>query len=269
MELQISVLSKPGGRQVNQDAYGVWSSAHACFCVLSDGAGGHQGGEVASQLAVKQVLECFYTLPEVSHDSLLAALQAANRAIVAEQRRSPELASMRATILVLAIDTAHGTAIWGHLGDTRLYCFRRHRIIAQTRDHSVVQGMVDAGYLAPQDLRAAPNRNQLLAALGDADNFAPAIETIRFPLHDADVLLLCTDGLWEYVDEARMEESLAAAASPETWLRDLEEQVMQAGRTDQDNYSALVIACRQSGNAADDAAEITVMPAVTVTPGGT
>lgn len=261
MELQISVLSKPGGRAVNQDAYGVWSNAQACFCVMCDGAGGHQGGEVASKLAVKQVLDFFYKRPEVGRESLEAALQAANDAIVEEQRRSPEIATMRATILVLAIDTAHATAIWGHLGDTRLYCFRRHRIIAQTRDHSVVQSMVDAGYLDPQELRASPNRNQLLAALGDAENFVPSIEAIGFPLHDGDVFLLCTDGFWEYVEEAQMEQSLALAESPETWLRDLEAQVSREGREDQDNFSALVIACKESAvsmEAVDDPEQVTI-----------
>ena len=53
MELRISSLSKPGRRPVNQDAYGVWSNVNQCFCVISDGVGGHRGGDVASKLAVR------------------------------------------------------------------------------------------------------------------------------------------------------------------------------------------------------------------------
>jgi serine/threonine protein phosphatase PrpC len=245
MELKISVLSKPGGRTINEDAYGVWSNSNACFCVISDGVGGHLGGEVASQLAVKQVLEWFYQTPDTGADTLAAALKSANDAIVDEQRRTAGNSDMRATILVLAVDTAQATARWGHIGDTRLYCFRRKRIIAQTHDHSVVQSMVDAGYLAPEDLRASPRRNALLAALGDAENFEPSIETTQFPVRDGDVFLLCTDGLWEYIDEAQMEQSLALTQSPEAWLRQLESQVLEHGRADQDNYSALVISCTE------------------------
>jgi serine/threonine protein phosphatase PrpC len=245
MELGIHVLSKPGGRAINEDAYGVWSNSSGCFCVISDGAGGHQGGELASRLAVQNVLEWFYRSPEVGAEALAAALKAANDAIVVEQQRSPGTSDMRATILVLAIDTVHATATWGHIGDTRLYCFRDQRIIVQTRDHSVVQSMVDAGYLGPQDLRASPSRNALLAALGDAENFAPAIEASQFPLRDGDIFLLCTDGFWEYIHEEQMEKSLMQAQSPEAWLCALESEVLERGRADQDNYSALVIACSE------------------------
>ena len=245
MELKISVLSKPGGRAVNQDAYGVWSTPGACFCVISDGAGGHPGGEVASKLAVKGVLDWFYQTPDASADAIAAALNSANEAIVDEQRRSSKLSDMRATILVLAVDTVQATARWGHIGDTRLYCFRRERIVAQTRDHSVVQTMVEAGYLEPQDLRASPSRNALLAALGDAEIFEPSIETAQFPVRHGDIFLLCTDGFWEYIDEAQMEQLLVLSLSPEEWLRQLENHVLKHGRADQDNYSALVISCTE------------------------
>jgi serine/threonine protein phosphatase PrpC len=154
---------------------------------------------------------------------------------------------MRATVLVLAVDTARATACWGHVGDTRLYCFRGQRIVAQTRDHSVVQTMVDAGYLGPQDIRASPGRSALLAALGDPENFEPSIQGTQFPILDGDVFLLCTDGFWEYIDEAQMEQSLATAESPEGWLRILEERVVERGPADQDNYSALVISCTDPG----------------------
>jgi serine/threonine protein phosphatase PrpC len=243
MELKISVLSKPGGRDINQDAYGVWSDATACFCVVSDGAGGHAGGELASKLAVRHVMDTFYQHPDPGAENLAAALLAANAAIVETQHRSPEVGDMRATVLVLAVDTALGVARWGHLGDTRLYCFRESRVVAQTRDHSVVQSMVDAGYLEAHDLRVAPGRNALLAALGDADNFNPTIEAADFRVRDGDVFLLCTDGLWECIDESDMERLLAAAATPEAWLRELEGEVLRRGNKDQDNYSALVLWC--------------------------
>ena len=205
-------------------------------------------GEVASKIAVKQVLNWFCQTPDAGPEALAAALKCANDAIVEEQHRSSEVANMRATILVLAVDNANATARWGHLGDTRLYCFRRHRIVAQTRDHSVVQGMVDAGYIEPQHLRISPRRSVLLAALGDAENFEPSI------------FLLCTDGLWEYIDETQMEELLTLAHSSEEWLQHLENQVLKHGRANQDNYSALVIACTEPE-------ERTLAPAVYVTAG--
>jgi serine/threonine protein phosphatase PrpC len=243
MELRISVLSKPGGRPVNEDAYGCWCAGDTCFYVLSDGAGGHKGGEVASQLAVAQVLAWMQKKPSFDSDGIAAALRFANDGIVDAQRRSPPLSKMRATILLLAIDAGSASAIWGHIGDTRLYCFRGRRIVSQTRDHSVLQSMVDAGYMQQKDVRSSPQRNALLAALGDADRCAPDIGSS--PVCDGDVFLLCTDGFWEYLDETEMEQTLAGATSIDAWLAQLEARVLARGRPGQDNYSALAVACTE------------------------
>ncbi len=242
MQLEILVLSKVGGRQVNEDACGFWSSPEACFCVLSDGLGGHYGGDVASKLVVQHALDWFRETPECSARSIEASLRSANVAIMHEQRQDPQLASMRATAVVLAIDTEQSSAIWGHIGDSRLYCFRQGNIIMQTRDHSVLQNMVDAGYMQPKDVRTSPLRNKLFAALGD-EHSEPCIEPIKFQIQDGDVFLLCSDGLWEYVEEDDMERTLGASASAADWLRALESQVLERGHKGQDNYSAIAVWC--------------------------
>ena len=121
-------------------------------------------------------------------------------------------AAMRATATVLAIDTVRHTAVWGHVGDTRLYCFRDGRVVAQTKDHSVVQKMVDAGYLAQNALRESAQRSRLFAALGHDEDFVSTVAAAPFAIEGGDVFLLCTDGFWEYIDEAAMEEALAGTA---------------------------------------------------------
>ena len=150
---------------------------------------------------------------------------------------------MRTTAVVLAVDFEHELATWGHLGDSRLYCFRDGQIVAQTRDHSVVQSLVEAGLLDPKDLRTAPDRSKLLAAMGDLDAFEPRVTAEPFALQDRDKFLLCTDGLWEYVEEAELQSTLEDAASAEEWLRLLEARVLARGRKGQDNYSALAVWC--------------------------
>ncbi|SFG09797.1 Serine/threonine protein phosphatase PrpC [Duganella sp. CF458] len=254
MELTISVLSEPGGRAVNEDAYGCWSSPTACFCVLSDGAGGHKGGAVASRLAVEHALAWFRRCQECSVEGVMKAIAAANTAIVDAQHSMPEYAEMRATIVVLAFDTERRSAIWGHVGDTRLYCFRSRRIVFQTRDHSVLQGMVDAGYMQLEELRSSPQRNVLLAALGDAEALEPCIHPSSFSVCDGDIFLLCTDGFWEHLDERNMEQELHTALSPETWLSQLEGAVRAQGGHLQDNYSALLVACRDYSMAGTESA---------------
>ena len=246
MRLEISVLSKPGGRATNEDAFGFWAGGGICFCVVCDGAGGQGGGDVASKLAVSATLAWFQGTPQCSCKAIEAALESANRAIMAQQGSESRLANMRATAVVLAVDSAKRTAAWGHLGDSRLYCFRDHRVVAQTKDHSIVQNMVDAGYLKKEDLRTAKERSRLFAALGQEENFQPAVAHSGFTLAGGDAFLLCTDGFWEYIEERDMESGLGAARSAEEWLRRMERQVIERGAKDQDNYSALAVWCADS-----------------------
>lgn len=246
MRLEIAVLSKAGGREPNEDAFGCWSDSGASFCLLSDGAGGHGGGDVASKLAVRAALARFQTSPECSGANVTCALRLAHEAIMTSQRSGDALANMRATAVVLAVDTAHASALWGHLGDTRLYCFRGQELLTRTKDHSVVQRMVDAGYLRDEDLRRAPDRSQLFAALGQDENFFPTVADSPLALIDGDAFLLCTDGFWEYIDEAAMAEALTGAASPEHWLARMEQQVIAHGGKDQDNYSAMAVWCGEA-----------------------
>jgi serine/threonine protein phosphatase PrpC len=243
MQLEIAVLSRAGGRQSNQDACGFWSGPGVCFCVVADGAGGHRGGDVASKLVVQETLGWFRERHDCSGVAIEAAMRNANEMVVRTQQANDDIGDMRTTAVVLAIDFEHELATWGHLGDSRLYCFRDRAIVAQTRDHSVVQSLVEAGLLDPKDLRTAPDRSKLLAAMGDLDGFEPRVTAEPFALQDRDKFLLCTDGLWEYVEESELSGTLDDAASAEEWLRLLEARVLARGRKGQDNYSALAVWC--------------------------
>ena len=250
MELEIAVLSCQGGRAVNEDACGWWSSGGVSFCVVSDGAGGHRGGEVASKLIVKEVLAWFHERQEYDADAIEAALRYANAAVVKEQRNNADVSDMRGTAVVLVVDSVRQAAAWGHLGDSRLYCFRENGVIVQTRDHSLVQTMVDAGMLQAESVRHSPERSKLLNAMGDDATFEPRIQSNDFRLQNGDKFLLCTDGLWEHVEESEMEGALVECASAEEWLRLLEQYVLARADSRQDNYSALAVWCKRAGERA-------------------
>jgi serine/threonine protein phosphatase PrpC len=241
MDLEIAVLSKAGGRERNEDACGYWISEDACCWVVSDGAGGHGGGDVASKLAVSSMLTQFAVAPSVSGEAIRSLLSGANEAILQRQRTEAALGDMRATGAVLLIDRPRAHAMWGHIGDTRLYCFRDERVLLQTRDHSVIQQMFAEHRLDAAISRQHPQRNVLLHALGSADDFAPAVQDMPFPLLQGDVFLLCSDGLWEYVDEASMCRLLGASASAQDWLSALEQELLQRARPGHDNYSGVVV----------------------------
>src|SRR5258707_5030516 len=97
MRLEISVLSKPGGRATNEDAFGFWANCGVCFCVVCDGAGGQGGGDVASKLAVSTTLAWFQAKPECSAGAIQAALESANQAVIHHQGEESRLATILAT----------------------------------------------------------------------------------------------------------------------------------------------------------------------------
>jgi serine/threonine protein phosphatase PrpC len=246
MRVEIAALSSRGGRQVNQDTCGWWTGEDFAFCVLSDGAGGHRGGEIASKLVVEETLGRLRSTYDCSVNVIESVMRHAHERLVAEQHDDASLSDMRATAVVLAIDAARHAAAWGHLGDSRLYCFRDNRIAIQTRDHSIVQAMIEAGLLNPEDVRRSPQRNKLLNAMGHDVGFDPSIDCAS-ALQPTDKFLLCSDGLCGIVEDAEMEGALRGCVSAEDWLRALESHVLARASGSHDNYSAIAVWCRTSG----------------------
>jgi len=239
--MEIAVLSKQGGRECNEDACGYWTSESLCCFVLSDGLGGHGGGDVASKLVVSTILRKFSGSPQMSSGALPAFLGHANDALMARQRSNRRLGDMRATAVMLVIDQVSQSALWGHVGDSRLYCFRKGIRILQTRDQSVAQGIVDMGMGDARMLRTHPHRHLLLNSLGSEEDFSPCLSAEPLMLQNNDVFLLCSDGLWEYIAEDRMEQTLLAARSMSDWLATLEVELLQLAKPGHDNYSGLAV----------------------------
>lgn len=239
--VDIATLSRIGGRRQNEDACGFWvGEAGYCF-VVSDGAGGHAGGAIASEIAVKAVLSDYAATPAFSVDALGRALSLAESGIRHGRDERRELRDMTATIAILMLDAQARLALHSHLGDTRIYNFRRGRARQLTRDHSLVQNLVDAGYVAPGDLRKHPERSVLLAALGIEGEIAPSTPEQALEVEEGDAFLICSDGLWEGIAESDMEAALLGATSVEAWLNQLAAQVEGHAKPNQDNYTAIGI----------------------------
>jgi PPM family protein phosphatase len=241
VEIEIVTMSLQGGRTYNEDVHGHWSDGQYIACLVADGAGGHGGGDVAAGIARSTILEAFAQHPETSASNLRALVLKANDAVLAHQKDGTKLAGMRTTIVLAAIDLHRDELTWAHCGDSRAYLFRDGKVIARTTDHSLVQQMVATGMIDDEGARLHPQRNLLLSALGgDAGELEIAISE---PMHilPGDVLLLCSDGVWEPVGDALFEEMLKRAPSPRTWLQQLDESVRANAKPGHDNYTALTL----------------------------
>jgi serine/threonine protein phosphatase PrpC len=244
--IELSLLSRPGGRDFNEDACGHWHSEQHLCCVVADGAGGHGGGDIASKLAVRHVIEQFAAAPLSTPDEVAELLLDTNATVLRHQANGGIQRDMHSTVVALFIDLGDGLALWGHAGDSRLYVFRDGQMLAHTRDHSVVQQLVDAGLLSPEQMRSHPQRSELVSALGTEHELVHVSAAARpWMLRHGDAFLLCTDGLWEFVNEAEMSASLARAASPADWLGRMEEMVLRhaahLGHRHHDNFSGIAV----------------------------
>lgn len=241
VRIEFATLSGQGGRDYNEDACGYWTSdGGACF-IVCDGAGGHGGGDVASETAVRTLLSAYSTTPELSQQNIEHLITQTDVAIRYGQQLAGGLRKMSATVAALFFDGRAQKAQWSNLGDTRLYLFRKRSFRQLTKDHSVVQTFVDAGVISESEIRNHAKRNLLYAALGMGDGVPPTALETAFDVDDGDAFLLCTDGFWEVVLESEMVENLVRADSAEEWLLQMEQLIQLRGTPLQDNYSALAV----------------------------
>ena len=204
MKFSIVQDSRLGARRINQDRVGQWATPAAVLMVVADGLGGHLHGEVAAQVAVEYLGNAFNgeARPKLAHPAqfLSRAVDSIHARILreAEVRR---LSEVPRTVLVACL-VQDGYAYWAHIGDSRLYLFRKGRIHARTRDHTLVQQLVDQGRIREEAVSTHPDRNRLLQCLGG----------MQIPRHDAaverldkdDIVLLCSDGFWGPLTQRQM-----------------------------------------------------------------
>lgn len=227
-------------RENNEDA--VYASADGRLLVCADGLGGLPYGEVASRMAVERVVDTMTPSlaagaahsPGIWRERLRKAFFVADEAVRAAGHERGAVGGI-ATTLVAAVTTARRVHVC-HVGDVRAYLRRSGTLARLTDDHSVVFDAVRAGRLTVEQARAHPKRNLVTQAVGLAEGFAPT--TTSASLAAGDLLLLCSDGLWETFPEAELAAVLAAERAPRSIAETLLERALSAGGPD--NVSIVV-----------------------------
>jgi PPM family protein phosphatase len=241
MSIEFATLSRQGARDYNEDACGYWTSDDGACFVVADGAGGHGGGDVASETAVKTFLMGFSEQPAIDKNFVDQLLHQADSAIRYGQTLANQLRKMSTTVACLFLNDDAGLAQWIHLGDTRIYLIRRRQCKQLTKDHSLLQRFLDNKTLSADVVQTNIARNILYAALGTGEEIYFESLDKPFRLQEGDAFLLCSDGFWEGVDEELMVSTLGLAGSAEEWLIRMEQLVLERNSATQDNYSALAV----------------------------
>ena len=197
----IVTASHIGGRSEQQDSVGKWTSNMTCLVVVADGVGGSTGGRAASQEVIRCAAEYWKKCGEIMENpqqELTEIAHIANDAIHAlstGEKRSPA-----STIVALYMDQTH--AHWVHCGDSRLYWLRPKKgevstELARTRDHSVVQMLLEQNKITPEEMANHPDKGRILKALGSR-----TFKGVDYSAHKylaGDIFLLCSDGYWESI----------------------------------------------------------------------
>lgn len=242
--LNFAEISDIGGRQSNQDAQHCAVQDDFAIFVVADGAGGHEGGELAAKTVAESVVGSFSHNITFSPEALKQHIDSAITGVQNAKQVEPNLKDMSATVATVLLDLKNGQSLWAHLGDTRIYLFRRGKVQRITKDHSIAQQFVDAGFWSYDSIRNHPQRNRLFAAIGSEGDTVPEITEAAIPFFDGDVFLVCTDGFWEWATETDMEEALADSTSADEWLHKLCDTIgLKAGESgkSRDNCTAYAI----------------------------
>ncbi|MBL4847752.1 MAG: Stp1/IreP family PP2C-type Ser/Thr phosphatase [Planctomycetes bacterium] len=186
-------------RTENQDFFGYWESdddrefdLRGRLAVVCDGMGGHSGGEIASRMAVEAIIDSYKgaTQDNVS-EALRASIESANHTVYSEGVRLKELAGMGTTVTALV--QRRGMVYFGQVGDSRAYLIRGGQMKQMTKDHSLVQQLVDEGLLEESEMENHPDKNVILRSLGVKPEVE--VDVSHIPIAKGDTFLICSDGL--------------------------------------------------------------------------
>jgi protein phosphatase len=230
-------------RENNEDKYEVFLTetdselaSRGQVFVVCDGMGGHEAGQIASELASKTFIEVYRTHPATEpEEAARAAIKAANRFVLDHARLIPNRRGMGTTLTGLCILQNKG--LFTHVGDSRLYRLRGDQLEQLTFDHTWVEQTVRAGTMSREDAEAHPYRHVLTQAVGTEDEIQPDIVT--FDLEDGDMFMLCSDGVTNHLTDEAIHTSLASGKGCFQIAWDLVAGALAGGGSD--NATAVVV----------------------------
>lgn len=265
MIYELGQANRLGNRHTNQDRFRAIETDEGVLLVLGDGMGGQARGEVAAQILI-DIAEQHYleaTRPIDDARGFLAnILRSAHLAIIEYGQKQTPVSTPGTTAVLCLLQ--QNRAVWAHVGDSRCYLFQNGLPLYRTTDHSFVELLYQKGAISRREQESHPQRNQITQCLGGGlqEALQPAISQ-PVTLHQDDVILLCSDGLWGPLDDALMGKMLCQPGSLDDVINDMAEQAERLSYPHSDNISALALKMlsTRTVRTKDDSAQVTQGPA--------
>ncbi len=247
--LKVAVRSEIGlVRENNEDKFEFYEpdepellAVRGSVYLVCDGMGGHNAGQIASELATRHFLYTYYHTGGTAYESAQRAVFYAHETIADMGRKVPSRRDMGTTLTALIVRQDEGMLV--HVGDSRLYRYREGELTQLSHDHTLVAQWVEQGILTPEQARSSPYKNVIRQALGvvsDEEPLQPDIET--FPLQEGDLYLLCSDGLTDMVPDEEIARILASEPPTRAVWKLLDRALAEGGY---DNVTVMLVQVRR------------------------
>lgn len=228
-------------RKQNQDSFKTGSfSSNAVWAVVCDGMGGENGGEIASKTAVESIggsiTKAFRT--DMSANSvrtmLMSAICAANLKVYDKAKSDSALSNMGTTVVASVV--LNGVAYIAYAGDSRVYMVTPQQITQITRDHTMVQNLIEQGKITSDEAKNHPKKHVITRALGVEQSID--IDYCEIELEPGGVLIICTDGLTNMLEDSEIADIVLSASGEDCLAKLVDEANSRGG---QDNITAVSI----------------------------
>ena len=240
--------SQQGGRAENQDTCAIRETCHGLLVLVCDGMGGGPSGKMASMIAAQTICESVATNTKMTDrvDILNVSIKAAHAALIENVASNPQNKGMGTTVTALLINEE--SAVVAHVGDSRVYQFRRGEKKFRTMDHSMVFELISSDKKgrkraeAEEQARLSPQSNVITRALGHGKSVRPDIEEL--PYEKGDRFMLCSDGIWGMQPEKNIVKSVARTKSIAGAIDSLTVTTEELGKSKgggHDNFTVAII----------------------------
>lgn len=223
-------------RELNEDSVDIDITPKYSFYIVCDGIGGHNAGEVASSETVRIIKEYIreYYRKSIAPQILESAVVEANSRIY-EMGSQDESKSGMGTTVTCALKTGDDVFI-AHVGDSSAFLIKKEEAHKLTKDHSMVQELVDSGSITEEEMRNHPNRNIITRSIGTMEEVKVDIINVR--MEEGDHIILCTDGLSDYISKEEMLLAYNCSESDESFLKHMVDIAKKRGG--RDNISLVI-----------------------------